>query len=147
MWISWYSENTGPTNLAVFVNSTVLTNISIAGDVGQRMFRLGGLGVGDYNLISVVNGFYGSTAISSSVHITVVQPVDIAISAPKIEANQLVFDYAANSGLRYRVETSPDLLSWQPLVTNAPSGNSVNFSDTPISLTNRFYRVFRLPDL
>ena len=103
------------------------------------------LGAGNYSLTAVASAG-GISTTSSAVNITVVTPVAITSSSPKITNGQFSFSYSANPGLSYVVQTSSNLATWLGISTNVASGNLVHFTDTYRSNANRFFRVGRLPN-
>jgi hypothetical protein len=92
-------------------------------------FTTGNLGAGAYGLTAVASAS-GVTATSAVVNISIVTPVAVSNSAPKIANNELTFTYTANPGLTYVVQNSSNLAIWLPLITNVPTGNSVTVTDT-----------------
>ena len=129
------------TNVAFFANTTSV------GSAQSAPFTVtsGSLAAGPYALTAVATAA-GISATSSVVNITVVSPIPIALSSPRITNNQFAFDYSANPGLSYVVQNSSNLIDWLPLVTNVPSSNSVHFTDTFSPNGARYYRVGRMPN-
>jgi hypothetical protein len=129
------------TNVAFFASTNSL------GAVQSAPFTItaGGLAAGPYALTAVATAG-GISATSSVVNITVVSPVPITLSSPRITNSQFAFDYSANPGLSYVVQNSSNLIDWLPLVTNVPASNSVHFTDSFTPNGARYYRVGRLPN-
>src|SRR5205823_5789723 len=88
----------------------------------------------------------GVSATSAVVRITVVNPVNIALTTPAINGGQFSFDYSANPGLTYVVQNTSDFRQWSQGVTNRAASNPVHFAEPVISDSWRFYRVLRLPN-
>jgi hypothetical protein len=84
----------------------------------------------------------GSFAYTRSTPDVVTQ---VAISALAISNGQFSFNYTANAGLTYIVESSSDLLTWLPVSTNIATNNPVIFTDTSGLSAHRFYQVIRQP--
>ncbi|MDB6022813.1 MAG: hypothetical protein JWQ04_2670 [Pedosphaera sp.] len=128
-------------------NVTFFSNTNKLGSVTAAPFNLstGSLSAGSYALTAVATAA-GVSTTSAPVNISVVTPVAVAVSAPKIISNQFSFNYSANPGLGYEVQSSSNLLTWVPLSTNVAAGNPVHFTDNLLSNGSRFYRVGRLPD-
>jgi len=68
----------------------------------------------------------------------------LTLSSPKITSGHFAFDYAANPGLIYVVQSSSNLVNWLSVVTNVPSSNSVHFTDSFTPKGARYYRVARM---
>jgi len=92
---------------------------------------------GDYSV--AVTNLFGST-ISSNALLTVAVP--LTNSLPVIISNQFAFYLSGTPGSTFVVETSPDLQTWTPLVTNLFGTNIFLFVD-PAAATNpsRYYRT------
>jgi hypothetical protein len=129
------------TNVAFFANTTSL------GAAQSAPFRItaGNLAAGAYALTAVATAS-GSSATSAVVNITVVSPISITLSSPKISGSQFAFDYAANPGLSYVVQKSSNLMNWVSVVTNVDASNSVHFTDGFTPRGAQYYRVGRLPN-
>jgi hypothetical protein len=145
-----------PANVTFTVNASVsggsVTNVSFfngGASLGSSQtppfnFTSGALGAGSYSLTAVATAA-GVSATSTVVNVSVVTPVTSSLSAPAAANNQFSFSYSANSGLRYVLESSSNLLNWTPLFTNTADGSSVSFT-TNILPADAFYRVGRLPN-
>jgi hypothetical protein len=158
---------TNPTNnttLAAPANVTVVANASVSGGgtvtnvtffdgntlMGSRPtppFNLttNNLGARSYAFTAVATAA-GISATSTVVNVSVVAPVVTTLAGSAAANNQFSFNYTANPGLRYVVESSSNLLNWTPVVTNVASGSPVPFTNT-ILPGDSFYRVGRLPNL
>jgi hypothetical protein len=68
-------------------------------------------------------------------------PPPLVLSPASPGNRQFSFNYNANPGFAYIVEGSPDLMNWEPLVTNVASTNLMFFSDMESSEGIKFYRV------
>jgi hypothetical protein len=128
------------TNVSFFNNATKLGSSQTA----PFNFTSGALGAGSYPVTAVATAA-GISATSSVVNVSVVTPVTTSLSAPGAANNQFSFNYSANAGLRYVIETSSNLFNWTPVVTNTASGSSASFT-TNILPANDFYRVGRMPN-
>lgn len=128
------------TSVAFFANTTSL------GAAQSAPFNItaANLAVGRYGLTAVATAA-GISATSSVVNITVVSAIDITLSSPKIISGQFAFDYTTDPGLTYVVQKSLNLVNWLSVVTNAPSSNSVHFTDNFTPNGARYYRVTRMP--
>ncbi|HEY2082463.1 MAG TPA: Ig-like domain-containing protein, partial [Verrucomicrobiae bacterium] len=145
-----------PANVKFTVNAAVssgsVTNVSFfnnASKLGSSQtppfnFTSGALGAGSYPVTAVATAA-GISATSSVVNVSVVTPVTTSLSAPAAANNQFSFNYSANAGLRYVIETSSNLFNWTPVVTNTASSSSASFT-TNILPANDFYRVGRMPN-
>jgi hypothetical protein len=129
------------TNVQFFAGTTPL------GAVGATPFNLtsGSLAAGTYLLTAVATAA-GISATSTVVTVTVVTPATVNLSTPTVTTGKFVFNFSANTGLSYVVQSSTNLLNWVPVTTNVASGGSVTFTN-PVSPTGHsFYRVGRLPN-
>jgi len=103
------------------------------------------LAAGQYALTAVETA--GGISVTSLVeNISVVVPVAVALSSPRISGSQFAFDYTANPGLQYVVQNSSNLVNWLPLVTNVPTDNPVHFTNSFPSNGTQFYRVGLMPN-
>lgn len=100
---------------------------------------------GNYALTAVATAG-GLSATSAVANISVVTPVVVTLSSPRVRSNQFVFSYTANPGLSYVVQSSSNLVNWSSVVTNIAAGNAVSITNSFISNSLRFYRVGRLPN-
>ena len=78
------------------------------------------------------------------VNVTVVNPTTVNLSGANLNGGQFAFNYTADAGLRYLVQSSSNLVDWVTLATNIASGNPAPFSDSFDSTAIKFYRVSRL---
>ena len=131
------------TNVTFYRNNNTIP----FGSVTAPPFTLisGAAPAGSY-AISAVAKASGLSTTSSVVTITVVTPVPTTSSSPMITNGQFSFSYTANPGLTYVVQSTSDLLTWSPGVTNVAGSNPVQYSEGVISNSWRFYRVVRLPN-
>ncbi|MDB6022391.1 MAG: hypothetical protein JWQ04_2248 [Pedosphaera sp.] len=136
------SVSTGTvTNVAFFGNTTKLGSVTAS----PFNFTTGNLSAGSYALTAVATAA-GVSATSSVVNISVVTPLPVTNTTPKITNGSFTFKYSANLGLKYVVESSSNLVNWVPVVTNAATLNPVPFSDTLVTNGSHYYRVGRLPN-
>jgi hypothetical protein len=103
------------------------------------------LAAGAYALRAVATAG-GVSSTSAVVNFSVINPVAVATSTPGVTNGQFSFSFSANPGLTYVVQNSSNLLNWIPLVTNTPSGSTVQVNDTFDTNNTRFYRVARMPN-
>jgi hypothetical protein len=73
-------------------------------------------------------------------------PALVSLAGASIQNGQLRFNYIADAGFIYVVQSSTNLLDWVAVATNVAPGNPVQFSDTINPINNRFYRVGRWPN-
>lgn len=103
------------------------------------------LPAGAYALKAVATAA-GISATSAVVNVSVVSPVTVNLSAAGLVNGKFSFNYAANAGLTYVVESSTNLLNWTPLVTNVAGVNPAPFTNAVNATGIQFYRVGRLPN-
>jgi len=129
------------TNVEFFANATTLGSITTA------PFNLtsGPMAAGAYSLTAVATAS-GLSTTSAVVNVTVINPSAINLSGSGINGGQLSFDYTADVGLTYFVQSSSDLASWVSLVTNTAASSPVSFSAPLDPSGKKFYRVGRLPN-
>lgn len=147
-----------PANLTISANASVssgtVTNVSFFGNnssfssskTAPFSITANNLGGGSYALTAVATAA-GISATSAVVSVSVVTPVVTSLSGPSVTANnQFVFSYNVNPGLSYVVQGSSNLLSgFTPLATNVPTASPAFFTN-PISASQNFYRVGRMPN-
>jgi hypothetical protein len=102
------------------------------------------LAAGSYNLSAVATAA-GVSATSSVVTVTIVNPVAVTMTNPVISNGQVSFNYSADRGLRYSVQSTSDFVNWNLGPTNAAAVNSVPFTQAVVP-NYRFYRVARQPN-
>ena len=129
------------TNVQFFTNGTSLGSILTA----PFSLTANNLAAGAYALSAVATAA-GISATSTVVNVSVVSPVVVSLSGAGVNSGQFSFNYAADPGLAYVVQSSTNLVDWVSLVTNVASGNPVPFSDPFDSTGIKFYRVGRLPN-
>jgi hypothetical protein len=100
---------------------------------------------GSYALKAVATAS-GLSGTSSVVNITVVSATPITLTPPVLNGGQFSFSYSADSGLKYVVQSSSNLLDWVSLVTNTAGGSSVPFAAGFATNPSTYYRVGRLPN-
>lgn len=139
------AETTG--GAATVTNVEFFTNGIAAGAVTGLPFTLAtaGLPAGSYS-ISASATSAGISATSPPVTVTVVMPAAIVLTSTGVSNGGLNFNYSANAGLSYVVESSTNLADWIPLATNVAGANLMPFSDPVQAGTFRFYRVGLLPN-
>jgi len=146
-----------PANVNIGANATVssgsVTNVQFftnnvsLGSVTAAPFSLtaNNLAAGAYALTAVATAA-GISATSAVANVTVVNPVAVNLSGANVNGGQFAFNYIANAGLTYVVQTSSNLVDWVSLTTNVASGSPVPFSGPLDSSGMKFYRVGRLPN-
>jgi hypothetical protein len=102
---------------------------------------LSNLAAGDYTFSAVASDTSGAKT-TNAITVHVVTPVPITLSAPRwLSASNFEFKYSANAGLKYAVESSPDLGNWLSVNTNTATNNPAVFTDTDATASRLFYRV------
>lgn len=132
------------TNVQFVVGTTVLTNDNAAPFAAIT----NNLAAGTYTLSAIASDDTGART-TNALSISVVAPVTTALTAPvRVPPTNFQFSYSANTGLRYVVQRSTNLLStnWASLITNTASSSAVIFVDTNATGNPGFYRVGRLPN-
>jgi hypothetical protein len=129
------------TNVEFFANSVSL------GSVRSAPFNLttGNLTAGQYALTAVETAG-GVSETSLTVNISVVNPVAVTLSSPRVSGGQFAFDFTANPGLDYVVQYSSNLVNWRSLTTNVATSNLVHFTDSFTSNRAQYYRVGQMPN-
>ena len=72
-------------------------------------------------------------------------PTPASLSEAGINNGQFIFNYTADAGISYVVQSSSNLVDWVSLSTNVASGSPVPFTDAINPSGAAFYRVGRLP--
>jgi hypothetical protein len=148
-----------PANVHLAATATVatgtVTNVSFVNTNGNVLLgsaqvspfttTANNLAAGAYALRAIATAG-GVSSTSAVVNFSVINPVAVATSAPGMTNGQFSFSFSANPGLTYVVQNSSNLLNWIPLVTNTPSGSTVQVNDTFDTNHTRFYRVARMPN-
>jgi plastocyanin len=132
------------TNVLFLVGSGVLTNKTAAPFAATT----NNLTAGSY-VFSAIAMDNGGLAATSSVSLSVVNPVAINLTSPvRPSIANFQFSYSANTGLTYIVQRSTNLLTaaWLTIATNTAPANPVFFTDTNAMASPEFYRVARLPN-
>jgi hypothetical protein len=100
---------------------------------------------GNYALTAVATAS-GISSTSAPVNVTIISPSALSLSQPRYGQGTFSFDCSVDAGLTYVVQSSPDLVNWQPVLTNTPASSPATFSDNSAGITFKFYRVGRLPN-
>ena len=74
------------------------------------------------------------------------QRIAVSLAAPSAGGGLFSFSYSANPGLSYVVQSSPNLVDWVAVVTNAAASRMVPFSEGLTAAPSRYYRVGLLPN-
>ena len=102
------------------------------------------LAAGTYVLLAVATDSRGAQA-TNAIAITVGVAAMISLNPPRIAAGQFLFDVTGlTAGKTNVLQTSTNLLSWQPAKTNIAASMIMTITNTPSAGTH-FYRVFQLP--
>jgi chitinase len=105
-----------------------------------------GIGAGAHTLAAIASNKGGLKA-TNSISISVVTPVPLVVgSVVRLSASSFRFSYAANAGLTYIVQKTPNVATntWINILTNTAAGDTVTFTDTTAITTPDFYRVVRV---
>jgi hypothetical protein len=73
-------------------------------------------------------------------------PTPASLSGAGINSGQFTFNYTADAGISYVIQSSSNLVDWTSLATNVASGSTVLFTDAINPSGAGFYRVGRLPN-
>src|SRR5205085_882928 len=84
-------------------------------------------------------------AVAPTPTVSVINPVSVSLSTPVISNGQVSFNYSADPGLRYVVQSTSDFITWNSGTTNAAAVNPVTFTEAAVP-DFRFYSVARLPN-
>lgn len=102
------------------------------------------LAAGTYVLLAVATDSRGAQA-TNAVTITVGAAAVVNLNAPRVFADQFLFDVTGlTSGKTNVLQTSTNLLSWQPAKTNIAANTAMTITNMP-SLGPHFYRILQLP--
>ena len=146
-----------PANVSIAASATAsnatlasvqfFTNGILLGSVAGAPFGItaSNLAAGNYALTAVAAAG-GISATSQVVTISVITPTPVNPSVPSVNGGQFTFSYAANAGLSYVIEASPDLLNWVPLASNVASASTTQFTGSFSPTNSQFYRVGLLPN-
>jgi hypothetical protein len=134
------------------VSSGTVTNVSffrggtLIGSSTTVPFSVvaGNLTAATYSMTAVATAA-GVSATSPPVSVTVINPVPVTMTTPVVSNGAVTFNYSADPGLLYSVQSSDDFITWNSRSTNAAAVSSVPFTEA-LASTNRFYRVARLPN-
>jgi len=134
-------------NVGTVTNVQFFTNGISLGSVLAAPFSLtaNNLAAGAYALKAVVT-VAGISATSPVVNVSVVSPVPVNISGASLNSGQFTFNYTANAGLTYGIQSSTNLFNWVSLTTNVAPGSPVLFTNALNSTGMEFFRVGRLPN-
>jgi chitinase len=135
------------------VSSGTVTNVQFfangvsQGAVAAAPFTLtsNALAADSYALTAVATAA-GLSTTSAVVNVSVVNPVAINLAGATLSSGQFSFNYTADAGLSYVIQSSSNLLDWESLVTNVAPGSPVLFTNALDPTGANFYRVGRLPN-
>jgi hypothetical protein len=128
------------TNVSFFENTKLLGNLPTA----PFSLTASNLPAGAYMLTAVATAG-GVLATSAPVNVSIVAPIAVSLSRANVSNNLVSFNYSADPGLVYVVESSLDLIDWSSVLTNVAVANLVPFSQLATNALG-FYRVGRLPN-
>jgi hypothetical protein len=129
------------TNVSFFFGSTLLGSATVS----PFAVTANNLSANSYALTAVATAA-GLSTTSAVVNISVVNPVTVTNSAPKVANRQFTFSYNANPGLTYAVQTSSNLVNWVSLGTNVASSSSVQVTNAFVPANSQYYRVGLAPN-
>jgi uncharacterized protein (DUF2141 family) len=129
------------TNVQFFANANPL------GSVTAAPFNLisSPLAAGAYSLSAIATAG-GISATSAIVNVSVINPATVNLSGITVAGGHFNFNYTADVGLTYLVQSSSNLVNWVSLATNTASASPSPFSDTFNPNGATYYRVGRLPN-
>ncbi len=104
-----------------------------------------GLAAGSYALTAVATAS-GISVTSLVVNVSVVNSTPVNITGVGVSGGQFTFNYTADVGLDYVIESSSNLVDWVSLATNVASSSLVPFSAPYNSTETQIYRVGLLPN-
>lgn len=128
------------TNVSFFRGGTLVGSSSLS----PYSVTVSNLAVSTDNFTAVATAA-GISATSPVVTVTIINPVPIMITNFAVSNGIASFNYSADPGLLYSVQSSGDLVNWTAGPTNSAAVNSVPYS-TAIIPPNRFFRVSRQPN-
>jgi hypothetical protein len=99
---------------------------------------------GSYNFTAVATAA-GVSATSSVLTVTVINPVPVIITNSVVSNGVVSFQYSADPGILYSVQSTSDLTNWTSGPTNSAAVSPTTFSES-VGPSLRFYRVARLPN-
>ncbi|MDB6053720.1 MAG: Chitinase [Verrucomicrobiales bacterium] len=128
-------------------NVTFFQGAVLLGSIKSSPFTItaSNLVAGAYSLTAVATAA-GLSTTSSVVNISVVSPVAVTNSLPKIVNNQFIFGYNADIGLSYVIQNATDITNWVSIATNVATGSPVMVTNAINPSGAAFYRVGRLPN-
>ena len=89
----------------------------------------------------------GSFTYTRSTPAVIISPPKVVnLSGASINNRQFAFNYTADAGVAYVIQSSTNLVDWVSLSTNIASGSTVPFTNAVNPNGSRFYRVGRLPN-
>ncbi|MDB6056194.1 MAG: hypothetical protein JWO95_38 [Verrucomicrobiales bacterium] len=128
------------TNVSFFRGTTLIGSSTVS----PYSITASNLGVGVYNLTAVATAA-GISATSPVVTVTIINPVPTILSIPVISNGIVSFNYTADPGILYTVQSTTDFTNWNSGTTNSAAVNPTVFSE-PKASNMRFYRVARMPN-
>ena len=136
------SVNSGTvTNVQFFANANALGSVTAA----PFTLTSSPLAAGAYRLSAVATAG-GITATSAIVNVSVINPTNVNLSSVNLTGGHFNFNFSADAGLSYVIQSSSNLLHWVSLATNTAASTSIPFSDTFNPNGATYYRIGRLPN-
>jgi plastocyanin len=103
-----------------------------------------GLVAGTYVVIAVATDSHGAQT-TNAITVNVSGGAAVNLNAPRISAGKFLFDVTGlTSGKTNVLQTSTNLISWQPAKTNVAAGSAMTLTNTPSS-GSHYYRLLQLP--
>jgi hypothetical protein len=128
------------TNVNFFRSGTLIGSSTVS----PYIVTASNLAVGTYNLTAVATAA-GVSATSPVVTVSIINPVPVTITTPVVSNGQVSFNYSADPGILYTVQSTTDFTNWTSGSTNSAAVESVPFSQAVVP-PFRFYRVLRQPN-
>lgn len=128
---------TGPISAWPFTNAAALP---VSGDENVRLnlWLVSGNPPTDNNEVEVVIKSFNFVPLGAAPAVTL---GNVRMAA----ASAFQFDLSVQPDFRYAVQTSSNLVQWQPRSSVLATNATVGFSDTNLASHARFYRVVTLP--
>jgi len=127
------------TNVAFF-NGPILLGSGASGVGNLYTLAWSNVAPGTYTLSAVATDNLGATNLPVSVTFSV-HPLTLTIVSGGATNGPISLSFAGRNGQSYVVESSTNLLNWQPLATNSPVHGMFTVTDTNTGSGQLFYRV------
>jgi len=126
-------------NVAFFNGATLLKNVT-SSVANQYSLIWSNVPPANYTLSAVATDNSGATNNSTATIGIVVKPLTLQVFGTQTNG-QFSLSFQGQNGQNYVLETSNNLTSWTPILTNAPTNGVLMFTDTNATGLDRFYRV------